>query len=439
MSAFDISYEQNPWAGLTMNKRAWFVPELLEAWQETSIWRRFVPTQVTINGTSTMTFTMFGGFENNTNAIGFYDLYVPPMYADSRQLTISTTRYGAKIQFFRQDDFYNYWTQGNVSGMGQIIRTRFGPSIVKFLDTLARNAFLQGHYVSYAMDTANTGFNHVVAGDRFDLDWIDPIQLRLATLGLPGFDGTPGTIACVCSPGALYEIRQHADWEEWNRYTTEGRNLLMSGVVGRIKGVYFIPTNSAILWNAGTISNQHTITAPCSAGSGAASSVYGWTVGQTAATNYLQLDAITGLTVNDVVTIHRTRTSTYGVSNGVDPYDGYSFQRTIYSIDAGNKRVSFTEPLLWDFTQDLGGSVYGYLTHGMNIHTSTFIAGPGAVVMGVTSPIQMHEPVAMDDFGSVYRLSWDGFFKYQPFRDEWAFPVFHAGYHSIDGSLKTGA
>lgn len=437
--SFDDFYQQNPFGGFTRNEREWFVPELLSAYVQNSIWRSFVPSQVEITRTNQMTFSMLGGFEPNINPINFYELYIAPMFADSRQLSLTTLRYAGKMQVYRQDDFMNYWQENNVRAMSAIVRNRFAPSIVTTLDKLARNAFLQTHFKSYAMDNANTGFDDIVAGDRFNLDWIDNIQLRLATLGLPGFDGTPGTIACVTSPGSLYEIRKHADWEEYNKYTPEGRNTLLTGVVGRIRGVYFIPHNSAILWNAGTITKQAAITTPVTAGSGAAAAVHGWVMGQAGAVPYIQLDDVTNLAANDVVTVHKVRTSAHGVTNGVDPYDGMTFSRTIYSVDAVNKRISFTEPLLWDFATDLGGSVYGYVTKGLHIHTSTFIAGPGAVVMGVTEPIRLHEPEPDDDFKSVYRLSWDGFFKFSPFRDEWAYPVFHAGYHSIDGSLATGA
>lgn len=439
MSVFDTFYQINPFAGMTMNKRTWFAPDLLETYRKKSVWQQFTPAKVEINGTDTMTFSMFGDFEPNVNAIGWYDLYVPAMFADSRQISITTARYGGKVQLYRQDDFLNYWRQGEMGAMSAIIRSRLGPAIVKHLDALTRNAYLQNYFKAYAMDSANDGFNHIVTGDTFDLDWLDSIQVRMSTLDLPGFDGQPGTIACITSPGALHAIRKHENWEEFNKYTPEGRTTLLNGEVGAINGVHFIPSNDAILWNAGTMTQQSVITAPISAGSGAAATAYGWSIGQSSATHYLQLDSVTNLAPNDVITIHKVRTSDYGVTNGVDPYDGMTFRRIIYSVDSQNKRISLTEPLLWDFTQDLGSGAFGYVTKGIHIHTSTFIAGPGAVVLGVTQPIRLTEPVPADDFNSVYRLSYEGFFKYQPFRSEWAFTVFHAGVHSIDGSLQTGA
>jgi len=334
-----------------------------------------------------------------------------------------------------------YWAENGTAGLARIIRERLAPSMVRKLDMLARNAFLQSHWPSYAMDSANTGFDDIVVGDRLDLDWVERMNLRMATHDLPGWDGTPGSMVAITSPGSIYTIKNEAgnEWMALNQYTDAGREVLFSGEVGAYRGTRFIPSNDAILANAGTITTQKGITTPLSAGSGAAASYKGYTVGQSGAVHTVTLaDFDDGdYVVNDIVTIHSARTSTYGVTNGVDPYDGKTFSRRVASVDHSANTISFDKPVMHDYTTDLGGGVYGYVTKAINIHTTLFIAGPGGVVAGVTQPPMMHNPPPVDDFVSMYRFSWDAYIKYQAFRSEWVVPVFHAGYHSVDGSLST--
>lgn len=441
--SFEVNYTENPWQGLETSRRYWYVPDLLDGYnRHNKLWRNFVPVQVDLSAerTQQMTFTILDALEPNTDPIGNYDLWVSAMQADTRQLSISTLRYGGKLQVREYDRLVSYWREGASKDLGALIRNRLAPAISKHVDILARNAHLQSSFASYAMDRANTGFNDISATDLFEVGWLDKMQLALATYELPGWDGTPGTMVCIISPGTYYQIKQLTEYEDWQKYTPSGARRLIAGEMGRWRGVYFIVDPSAILWNAGPITVQTTVTSPINAGDGAATTVNGYTVGQTAATHYVTVADVTGFAVDDVVQIHNTRTSAYGVSDGVDPYAGMSFHRQIVSIDTVNNRIVFDKPLLWDFSTDLGASVYAYVTKALHIHTSTFIAGPSGVVMGVTRPIRLHDPVAVDDFESVYRVSWDGFFAFRPFRSEWVRPIFHAGYHSVTaGSLATGA
>jgi hypothetical protein len=145
--------------------------------------------------------------------------------------------------------------------------------------------------------------------------------------------------------------------------------------------------------------------------------------------------------VDDVVTFHLVRTSDFGVTNGVDYRDGMTFNRFVKYVDTtpGACKIGFDRPILWDFTTDLGGTVYAYVTKGVNVHTTTYIAGPGAVVAGVTQTPQLHVPPVVDDLESLFRFSWDAYVKYQTFRAEFAENVFHAGEHRVSGGVSTGA
>lgn len=442
--AFDTFYSSNPWDGLSKNQRDWYVPELLDVYKRTSIYRPFVPVSVDLSAqrTQTMIFNLVLDYEANINPIGNRDLWIDAMTTDSMQLTVTTERHGDKVQMHKFDDMITYWKESGSAGLANIVRSRLAPSMVRKLDTLARNAFFQTHWPSYAMDSVNNdGFEDIVVGDLFDLGWVDKLQLRMATHDLPGFSGQPGSMVAIVSPGTLYSIKNEAgtEWITYQQYTEEGRKNLFAGEVGSYRGTRFIPTNDSILHNAGTVTKQVSITSPVSAGDGAATSYKGYDIGQSGATATIQCSDFDAgeFNVNDIVTIHAVRTSAHGVTNGVDPYDGLTFHRVVAAVDATANTISFNKPVLHDYTTDLGGSVYGYITTGIDIHCSLFIAGPGAVVAGVSQPPELHTPPPVDDFVSMYRFSWDAYLKFQPFRSEWCVPVFHAGYVSMDGTLKT--
>ena len=58
-----------------------------------------------------------------------------------------------------------------------------------------------------------------------------------------------------------------------------------------------------------------------------------------------------------------------------------------------------------------------YVTHGIDIHGSIFMGGPGVVYGVGERPHPVLLPV-IDDLGMIRRLAWRGFVKMQLFRPE---------------------
>jgi hypothetical protein len=67
------------------------------------------------------------------------------------------------------------------------------------------------------------------------------------------------------------------------------------------------------------------------------------------------------------------------------------------------------------------------VTKGRHVHTAIFVGGPNGVVMGVAQPPRIATPVPIDDFNSMYRVSWNGFFKYQLYEPKVLEVAFLAG------------
>ncbi len=461
---FDVAYENDPWTRLTENQRDWYVPALLQHWRNRSLWAPLVPMQgaYDLNSVKTnrMVFNLVFDLEPNIDPIGLRDLWLNAMETDSAQIEITTEHHGGKIQMHKYDDMVTYWTEQSGQGNSQggllpIIRNRLAPAITEHLDKLARNAHLKGTFQTFgAGGVAETNFSHIATTELFNLEWALDAQLRAQTLSLPGFDGIQGSgnILCVTTPGATYEVQQSVAWRERNQYTTEGLAVLNKYEVGSYKGTRFLTTPQNILHNSGAITKQCTITAAASAGAGGAN--WGtYTVGQDAATKYLQLSifAAGDFKVNDIVTIHVARMDaagvvqaggggySTGVVNGVDPFDGMTFNRVVKSVDATTYRLGFDRPIFWDLTTDLGAGVYGYVTKGIDVHATVFIYMPGGVVAGSTQAPTIHIPPTIDDTMSMRRFSWDAYIKYQQFRPELFEVFFHAGKKRVHGAANTGA
>ena len=121
----------------------------------------------------------------------------------------------------------------------------------------------------------------------------------------------------------------------------------------------------------------------------------------------------------------------------MDWEDGKTWTRIVKSVDHANDRIGLDRPILWDMNVDKGTNEFGYVTKGRHIHASLFLCGPGGVVAGVTQPPKIYLPPAIDDYLSMWRMSWDEFFKAQEYRPEWFEVCFHAGHHRISGRPTT--
>jgi len=411
-----------------------------------SVYRNYVPMKVNLAAqqTGVMHFTLLYDLEPNTDSIGLRDLWLPAAHTDSAQVTITMEHHGDKVALHKYDDMITYWRQNRGrAGLRPIVRRLLANSMTEYLDVLARNAFLSAPYTLYT-GSGNTDFGDLSSSDLFDISVAQDIWLGLSYRQVPmaiNPNGPTGTIVCITTPGVIYDIQNQAgsDWISVNQY--QGRAQLLRYEVGMYKNVRFVQTVRNTLWNCGPITKQVTITSALNPGDGAAATVDDvYSAGQSSATHYIQLDTFAAgdFNVNDIITIHTTRTDDFGVTNGVDYRSGMNTVRRIVSVDETNYRIAVDKPVMKDYSTDLGGGVYGYVTKGLHVHASVFIGGPNGVVAGVAQPPEIHVPPVVDDIMAMYRFSWDAYLKYQMFRPEVVEVVFSAGNVRVKGAATTG-
>lgn len=435
-------YNDDHWSKLALNQREWYVPSMLQVWRDRAIYRPFVPMEVDLAAQKTkkMHFNLIWDLEPNTDAVTWGQKWADSMVTASAEIEMTTEHHLGKIMLDKEHEMVTYWQQNGAAGLLPIIRNMLAPAATTHMDILARNAFLQTEFKSWAMGGA-TSFNDIADGDIFDLDWALDVQLRGMTQSLPGFDGEMGSFVCITTPATIYAVNKDSGWLSLNQYTSEGRQQLFSGEVGSYKGMRFVVTNRNILWNCGPIKTQKKITAAAVAGQGGAN----WANYKHDHTNflaYIQLEDFDAgdYNVNEVVTIHTVRTADHGVTDGVDWRSGKTTNRVVKWVDATTNRIGFDRPLLMDYDTDLDApnGTYGYVTKAdRDIHASIFVLAPGAVAAGVSMPLQLIIPPAFDDTLSTRRFVYETYTKYQPFRPELAEVVFHAGQHRIAGGAPS--
>jgi N4-gp56 family major capsid protein len=424
-------YGDNPWGAIATKERDIYVPDLLDTFRGFSVYRPLVPYEVNLAAARTgqMFFTELYDLEPNTDPLETRQVWVKAMVSDSRQLVVTMEHHGGKVVLHEFDDLITYWQENGVAGLKNIIRRQLGRAISDHLDILARNAFAAGYHVRYPNGKAN--FGELTETDLFDPKEVKKIRLRLELDEVPGHNdpvvGTPSTILAVTSPSVIYDISEDEEWTE----VLEKANAaaLMTGEVGNMYGTRFLKTRRNILWNCGPITKQALLKVNVSAGDGAAQTVNNYTVGQeSGVTRYVTVDDVgeggdgASFEVGDILTLHKTRTDDYGVTNGVDFNEGTARTRKVVSIDRDNKRVSFDKPLFDEFTADAA-----WLTKALHVHMSVFVGGARGVVAGVGQPPTVLEPKPFDDLEAFYRCAWKSRIKFQQHRSEVLEVYFTAG------------
>lgn len=344
-----------------------------------------------------------------------------------------------------------YWqTAGaRASVLRSIVNDKLGRHMSDVMDLLSRNALLAAPYKRYMGDDTTNKFGGITAQDKFNIDMLSEVHLGMSYRDVPyasNPNGTFGSIICITSPGVLHDLRHNQTIEKWTypiAYADATR--LLNEEFGSFMNVRFVRSPKATLFNCGTIVSQATVTSPIAAGDGSPNTkVDGvYQVGQPGATHYIQLDSGTTMSdfsEEDIVTIHIQRTSANGVTNGVDYTDGFLQNRRIApgGVDTSNKRLSFEEPIMTDFSTDLGGGVYAYVTKGQHIHTSIFIGGDDGVVMGVGQPPRLHTPPPVDDFDSIFRFTWEAFLGWSIYNPKVLEVVYSAGSFRNVGPMLAG-
>ena len=443
---FDLYYSDTPWEAIDKNQRTWYDPDLVSIFRNRAVFASaipFVKNLGAVNATS-MVVSQFMDPHPDFTALSMRQIWMPASHVDSRAVTINFSRYGGKVAYHEYDDIINYWKVNKRAGLRRILQGALGVHNIEVMDALARNAFLTGAYNSGYKMIAGGGsdFSAISTADKFSADLALDIWLGMANRGVAsalGPNGAQNSIICYTSPGVIYDIQKNAsasDWLSASEYLSINRYE-----VGMYKNVRFVQAPQCQLYNCGPITQQLTVTSAITAGDGApdpasvnVDNVYA--VGQSSSgiTNYIQLNAVTNLTVGDVVSIHKTRTSDFGVTNGVDYREGTLHNRRIISIDASNKRITLDRPIMVDFSTDLGSGVYAYVTKGRHVHASIFVGGPQGIVAGVARAPRFNAPPPVDDFEQVHRFSWNAYMGFNTYAPEQFEVVFSAGSFRVKGA-----
>lgn len=437
-------YADNPVEVLDKNQRTWYDPDVLLLFKQRALFSNVINFTKNLGDprATTMVTTQVIPPHANYSPLSTRQMWLPAMHIDSRSVEITFSHYGGKVALHDYDDLVTYWKANGNPGLRKILNTMLGGHIIETTDYLARNAFVKGAlattgYTYFAGGASD--FNTLVDTDLFSLDYAMDIQLgmqyREAAL-VNNFLGAdlPGGVLCYTTPGVIFDIQQDENFVPIRQY--QGLAGLLRYEVGMYKNVRFISSPRLTLYNAGAVIAQAPIDAALHAGDGSPTTkVDGtYTVGQTSggivheiSTGAFGTGAITDLAVNDIITLHLTRTSAYGVTNGVDPFEGTAQHRRIVAINTGAGTFQLDRPVMLDYATDLGAGVYGYITKAQHVHGSIFVGGPQGIVAGLAQPIRMHTPPPIDDMEAIYRYSWNTRMGYQPYDPEVFEVVFSSG------------
>lgn len=453
MSDFDLFYSNHPWAGLETNQRQWYVPFLREIYMREAIYSRFVSNQFALTGpnspvTTKMTITSLIPPHANFDPIALRQMWLPASYADTFAREIEFRRYGGKMALHDYDQMITYWQLNGNRGLKPIIDRYLGGMMTETFDMQARNTFFEAPYTKYGQGGSDFASITNWSGHKFTTELIDNVRLGMAERGMP-FTVMPNVSfqsarpLCITSPGVIRDLINETDPSATNpqnqfidvmRYADAGR--IIRGEVGIYHNTRFVETPRAILYNSGPFTKQAAITAPVAAGDGATSNKVDKVrqVGQPGVSRFVQVDDASGFAKNDIVTIHVRRTDRFGVANGVDHNDGLLTYRRVEEVDLDSDTLSFDLPIMVDMNVSLGSGIYGYITKGRHVHTALFIGGMDGVVLGVGRAPRIHTPIPVDDFESMYRISWDSFHQHQLFEPE----VFEVWYGAGTNATKSG-
>jgi hypothetical protein len=447
-------YADNPVEVLDKNQRVWYDPDVMLLFKQRALFSNVINFTKNLGDprATSMVTTQVIPPHANYSALSTRQMWLPAMHIDSRAVEITFLHYGGKVALHDYDDLVTYWKANANAGLRSILNTMLGGHIIETTDYLARNAFVKGAlattgYVMYGGDA--TSFNDLDSLDKFDLDIAADIQLGMqyrecALVNNPlggGANGAAGNVLCYTTPGVIFDIQDDENFVDVRKY--QDLTSILKYEVGAYKGVRFIQSPRLTLWNAGAVIFQSAIKVALHAGDGAPApatkvdGVYG--VGQESAGivhTVTVADTPTDIAVNDIITLHLTRTSTYGVTNGVDPFEGTSQVRRVVAKNDGAKTLQLDKPVMIDYATDLGSTVYGYVTKGVNVHSSIFVGGPQGIVAGLAQPIRMHTPPPIDDMEAIYRYSWNVRMGYQPYDPEVFEVTFTSGSVRYKGSRK---
>ena len=363
------------------------------------------------------------------------------MPVDSRMRKWNVARYAGKVQMHESENYFQQWRFSSENGGSKdwrpLLRNSLGRNVIRKHEMLSRNVWMRGPKTFWTFAGDATSFNTIDATDKFQIDIIDAWNLRLGYTGnpvIPG-DAAAAKVAYI-PPGVRYDFLKSlpaADKSEtslWRDVQIYGsQQQILRGEIGTYRGVRFVevPTdrygmNPAVLYNHGAINKQYAVTQPIRQGDGAPDPESFavddiWYVGQKNVTHWIQLEdfAQGDFVVGDIVTIHTVKTNAFGVTGGVNPLDTTKIERRVVDVDYTNNRLSFDRPIMKNFTAGIigasvtgavEGTYYAFVTKGRHVGFILTLGSRGGVQGRVYKPIKFYEPKPIDDFDSVWRMTW---------------------------------
>lgn len=388
----------------------------------------------------------------NHNTIGRYQRMMGPLYVDTRYRVVSAReRWGSKIQLDRRDTMVSRFGNDTPTFIREVLRSQMANDIVAQTERIARDGMINNSQFNYLYDgtawnatTANFSDIPRSSAGLFDIKIMEEVALRMSyrteystrqwgtyAQPVPG-SNFRGSVLIMMSTGSYWGI-----WNsEEQQYMIDLRQLQDGRIIngGQVQYRNFSTIQEAkhatVLWNAGTINAQVAVTSPIKFGDGATDpdsanvdSVY--YMGQTGAdvTHYIQCSAFgaTDFRKGDFVSIHKARTSSWGIDDGVDFLDGDTVVAEVYSVDADNERIVLREPITNQYEDAFpyttlnnvasSGQAYAYVTRAQHIHP-VFIVGAREMVQFVHrrqpdgSLIEYNRPTDTNvDFPSIERVT----------------------------------
>lgn len=437
------TYGIDPWNNIELNERPWYDPLLRDWYMRNSVYSQHVTFNVDLNGPKARTiyFNDLIPPRPNIAPLDARQMEATRLYSDSFQREVTTERYGNGMALHRESQMFSYWEKnGAVAGLMNIINAQLGQVIIDHLDVLARNEFFRHPYALKGLNGA-TGFSGIGETDKMSSELVDNIWLRLRdrtklNTALPQQYISGNEIVCLTTAGAVHDLKRETTgttpFVDVVKYA-DGQRLIR-GELGTWRGVRFVDSPFAKLWNMGETDVQAEITGAVKPGDGAPDPrttkvEHTRKVGQPGSKHYIQVDDVTGFSAGDMISIHQlvhdatslAADGGRGVVGGPVFDDPMKQDVEIHSIDTGNNRIVLKEPYMMTadngegLETEVSTGVYGYVTKGKTIHSAMFLV-PGisnnALVCGVAQPPTIYTPPAFDDYMSIYRIAYDMWMKY---------------------------
>lgn len=437
MSILEQYYGLNPVGVIDRNQWDLKSPELMLEFRNRSVYTPLLDWDGSSQQTGAITTEQFELLEGEAdfNPIPLTANYIDAIGMDSRSRKWTVARYGDKVQLHKSSNYFNMWKMSGGRNWQPLLRALLANNVVQKTEALARNVWFQGSKTFWTYSGGVSNFSGLDGTKKFDISMVNQWNLRLGNTGSPIIPGDAASAkVAIVPPGAMYDFFANlptataSEASLWRDAAVYGGQRL-NYELGTYKGVRFVEApnnkyglNPNVLYNSGIITKQYGVTEPINMGDGApdpeTTAVDGvWYVGQKNATHYIQLENFNDgdFPVNSLVTIHVKRTNGYGITNGVDPFDGKTITRRVITQDHTNNRLTFDRPVMFNYTSaaagtsDSGaaGTYYAYVTRAKNIGFGLVLGSRGAVQGKMHKPIEFYEPKPVDDFDSVWRFSWD--------------------------------